>query len=204
MRIHVLVEGLSEENLIVPLCRRLLPGHALSVIVHQGKGKLSTAVHPQRRGLLDQLVPKLRAYGRTLDSGTDRVLVLVDADADDCGELKGRLESALAGVDPQPTVLFRIAVEETEAFYLGDARAIKTAFPQANLAPLGDYVQDSVCGTWEVFQRLIGAESEDKPAWATQMGPRLSIRARGGAANRSPSFHQLRRGLLHLAGETDA
>lgn len=38
-------------------------------------------------------------------------------------------------------VLFRIAVEETEAFYLGDQPAIRKAFPKAKLRRMKSYVQ---------------------------------------------------------------
>lgn len=203
MRIHILVEGPSDRALIDTLFPRLLGAHVANVIVHQGKGKLRPRANPRHRGLLDQLTAKLRAYGRALNPETDRVLVLVDADERDCRELKRQLKRVLARIDPQPTVLFRIAVEETEAFYLGDARAIRRAFPQANLARMQGYVQDSVCGSAELFQAVVGAPSEDKVTWAERMGPELSIRATGRLANRSPSFHQLRRGLRQLAGEAD-
>lgn len=59
-------------------------------------------------------------------------------------------------------MLFRIAIEETEAFYLGDPEAIRKAFPTAKTAKIKAYVQDSICGTAELFQEVIGASSEDK------------------------------------------
>jgi hypothetical protein len=201
VRIFVLVEGPSETALLEALLPRLLPGHAFRVIEHQGKGKLRKKAKPLQRGLLDQLQPKLRAYGRSLNPETDRVLVLVDADEEDCAVLKGRLTRALARINPRPTVLFRIAIEETEAFYLGDPVAIRAAFPSANLTRLSAYRQDSVCGTWELFREVIGAENEDKVVWAENMGPHLSLDRTGRRANRSPSFHSFRSGCLQLAGE---
>jgi hypothetical protein len=150
---------------------------------------------------LDRLPATLRAYGRALNPAAERVLVLVDLDADRCMDLKGRMTALLDLCDPAPAVLFRIAIEETEAFYLGDPAAIRRAFPQARLNKMRDYVQDNVCGTWELFRDVIGAQSEDKVEWAARMGEQLGTDWRGTQANRSPSFRQFCIALRKLAGE---
>jgi hypothetical protein len=205
MRLHVLVEGESEEALLNGWLPRFLPSHLFKIYKHRGKGRLprdpARDLSIRREGLLDQLPAKLRAYGRSLDPATDRLLVLVDADDDPCSELKQRLLETLEGCDPPPVVLFRLAIEETEAFYLGDPQAIRRAFPQAKLQRLRSYVQDSVCGTWELFQAVIGDPVVDKKDWAERMAPQLGTAWQGNDANRSPSFRQLCRGLLTLAGE---
>jgi hypothetical protein len=206
MRLHVLVEGDSEEALMRGWLPRFLPpAHKFVVIRHRGKGKLSRdplqVPDIRREGLLDQLPAKLRAYGKSLNPATDRVLVLVDADDDHCRELKQRMLAALEQCNPRPIVLFRIAIEETEAFYLGDPTAIRRAFPQARIQRMRSYVQDSVCETWELFQRVIGSVVEDKVGWAELMAPHLGTDWRGRNANRSPSFRQFCLGLLRLAGE---
>jgi hypothetical protein len=206
MRLHILVEGPAEEALLRSWLPRFLPpGHDFRLIPHRGKGRLSRDPHQvpdfRRQGLLDQLPAKLRAYGRVLDPRTDRLLVLVDADSDDCRELKGRLLEALASCDPQPYVLFRLAIEETEAFYLGDPGSIRKAFPSAKLGKIKNYVPDSVCGAWELFGEVIAAAGEDKVSWAESMAPHLGTAWKGNGANRSPSFQQLCQGLLRLSGE---
>jgi hypothetical protein len=127
--------------------------------------------------------------------------VLVDLDDDDCLHLKRRLVTLLDHCDPKPYVLFRIAIEETESFYLGDPEAIQAAFPQAKIRRMKDYVQDSICGTWELFQRVVDAKSEDKVDWAERMGRHLGTEWSGRGANRSPSFQQLCKGLLKAVGE---
>ena len=199
MRVRVLVEGPSEEAFFSGWLRRYMPGHYFQVIPHQGKGKMPSpptrSVDARRQGLLDQLPAKLRAYGRSLNPDTDRVLVVVDADEDNCVELKNRLLKALQSCDRRPEVLFRIAVEETEAFYLGDFTAIKKAYPGANRM---QYDQDSICGTWEIFQKTIGARSESKVFWGRQMGQFLAVDPR---RNRSPSFKQLCSAIKRLCGE---
>ncbi len=196
------MEGLSEADLLRGWLQRFLPRHSFKVIHHEGKGRVPKdpvqPPDPKRRGLLDQLPAKLRAYGEALDAATDRVLVLVDADEDDCVELKARMVSLLDVCPNQPVALFRIAIEETEAFYLGDQTALRKAFPQAKLYKLKSYEQDSVCGTWEVFMEVIGATREDKRAWAEQMAPHLGT---DWQENRSPSFRSFCTALLRLAGE---
>ncbi len=205
MRLHILVEGPSEVALLSRWFPRLLPQHALTIIQHRGKGRLpgqpEAKPRPRREGLLDQLPAKLRAYGRALDPTTDRVLVLVDVDDESCLDLKRRLLAILDTCNPKPVVLFRIAIEETEAFYLGDPSAIRRAFPQAKLRKIENYIQDSICGTWELFQEVIGTSIEDKPGWAEKMGLHLGTEWKGRDANKSSSFRQFCRGILQLAGE---
>jgi hypothetical protein len=200
------VEGPSEEAFLKGWLPRFLPSaHTFKIIPHRGKGKLSgdpsRKPDPKRQGLLDQLPAKLRAYGKALRPDTDRVVILVDLDDDACHALKKRLVTLLKFCEPRPIVLFRIAIEEVEAFYLGDRNAIKVAFPRARLHKMKSYVQDSICGTWELFQMVIGAQSEDKVAWAESMGRYLTVNWKGPRANLSPSFQQFCTGLLRHAGE---
>jgi hypothetical protein len=150
---------------------------------------------------LDLLPATLRAYGRSLNPEVDRVLVLIDVDGDDCQALKARLLAIQGATTPWPFVLFSLAIEEAEAFYLGDIEAIRKAFPAAMPRKMKDYVQDSICGTWEVFRDVIGADSENKPEWARRIAPHLGIEWKGADANLSASFCYLCRALLTLAGK---
>lgn len=175
-----MVEGRSEEALLKAWLRRARPNHEYSFILHQGKSDL-----------LAQLPAKLRAYSRTLDPSADRLLVLVDADQDDCRALKARIREQHLRYAPALPLLARIACEETEAFYLGDRAAIEAGYgplPPGASALLEAYVQDSPVGTAELFQRVIGAGSLNKVAWAKNMGFRLSTDP---GENRSPSFRHL-------------
>lgn len=205
MKLHVLVEGESEAQFLRGWLAGLIPAHTFQVYPHQGKGKLprvaESKIDPRREGLLDQLPAKLRAFGRALNPATDRVLVLVDLDEDDCMELKERMVVLLRQCDPAPRVLFRIAIEETEAFFLGDRKAIRAAFPRAKLAKMNHYDQDGICGTWELFQSVIDAKRPDKVEWAKSMAPHLGTTWQGKNANASPSFRQFCRGVLQLVGE---
>jgi hypothetical protein len=206
MRIHFLVEGPSEKVFLEHWLPRFLPPqHSFKIIPHRGKGKIpgdpSKKPDPKRQGLLDQLPAKLRAYGKELRPAADRILILVDLDRDDCQVLKQRMVDILDYCAPPPTVLFRIAIEETEAFYLGDKPAIRRAFPKCKLSKMDSYVQDSICNTWELFREVIGETGEDKVEWAKLIAPHLTTKWIGVQKNLSDSFGQLCQGILRLAGE---
>lgn len=200
MNIHALVEGPSERVFFELLVPRLLPGHSIKIYAHQGKGSLPSDLHarpdPKNRALLHQLPSKLRAFASSLDPDSDSILVLVDADDDDCVSLVRGISHAVEQFAPQLNVAVRIAIEETEAFYLGDQHALRAAFPDADLECARTYKQDSICGTWELFGKVIGDDGGNKVAWAEAIGARLSVVP---ARNRSPSFRALCRALRRLS-----
>jgi Domain of unknown function (DUF4276) len=200
MIIHALVEGPSEDALLVSWLPRLMKGHTIRVYPHQGKGKLPTNSSKKpdlrQRGLLDQLPAKLAAFESSGNHEEDVVLVLVDADDDDYEELIEKISSVAQKVAPNVRVLVKVAVEETEAFYLGDLRALGLAYPNADMKKARKYSPDSICGTWELFGQIIGDDGGNKVAWAEAMGPRLTVVA---SKSRSPSFQEKRRRFRHVA-----
>lgn len=198
MTIHVFVEGPSEVALIEPWSKRLLKGCPVKVHPHEGKGRLPTDIHatpdPRHRGLLDQLPAKLRAFAN--DTHIHGIVVLVDADDDDCTALRTAIEQAAQTCSPGLRVVARIAIEETEAFYLGDLRALKSAFPDADMDRARDYEPDSICGTWELLGAIVNDDSGDKVGWAERMGKTITTSPE---KSRSPSFRALIRALKRLA-----
>ena len=207
MKLHILVEGTSDKELLDRWLPRFIPQHSFNVLRHWGKGRLpqnpEQPPDPRRQGLLDQLPAKLRAFGSAFNPETDRILVLVDQDEDSCIELKQRLLRVLDSCDPKPDVLFRIATRETEAFYLGEPTAIKRAFPKARLGKLSDYHPDihPEEGTWELFCKVIGEETEDKVRWAEMMGNQLDITKPFCRKNKSLCYRHFCRAILQLVGE---
>lgn len=175
-------------------------GCEVQVHEHQGRGVLRPDAPtydpgPRSRALLDQLPAKLRAYASARDAAALLIVVLVDADADDCVALKQGIAAIVAVNAPRLRVLVRIAVRETEAFYLGDWEALRRAFPAARRRLHRKYRPDlsPENGTWELFAEVIGEpDHDDKVAWAERMGVEMSVdRAR----DRSPSFGALCEGL---------
>lgn len=192
MTIHVLVEGPSERAFLDRWAPRLLPDQQVRVHPHQGKGSLPTALDtpPDRktRGLLDQLPAKLRGLAAALDQDLDGVLVLLDADDDNVDALAGDIRAVAEHCAPRLRVSVSLAVEEMEAFYLGDLRALQHAYPVADMKSARAYVPDSICGTWELFGQIVGDGGGNKVAWAEAMGPHVTTQP---AQSRSPSFRDL-------------
>ena len=199
MKIHVLVEGKSEKELIERWGCRAFPQHTLVAHPHQGKGDLPKGPrgkpNPKRRGLLDLLPVTLRAFGESAARDDEGVLVLVDTDDERCTALKARIAAATKKLPRLPRVVFRIAVEETEAFYLGDLRGLQAAFPDADMKKAREYLPDSICGTAELFGEIVDDGGLNKVAWAEVMGEHLTTSP---ARSRSPSFKALHAGVSKL------
>lgn len=162
MRFEVLVEGQSERNVLHLILKQLLGAygvnHTWKLHKFQGKGKFpenpEKKPNPKDRTLLHNLPSLLRGYGSSLDKNS-AVIVLVDLGSENCVELKKRMVDLLDYCHPAPKVLFRIAIEELEAWYFGDRQAILETYPNANINVLNGYVQDSVCSTWELLADAI-------------------------------------------------
>ncbi|MCD6389644.1 MAG: hypothetical protein J7L69_09535, partial [Desulfobulbaceae bacterium] len=112
----------------------------------------------------------------------------------------------LNSCNPQPKTLFRIAIEEGEAWLLGDRNAVKAAYPHAKNQPLNAYVQDSICGTWEVLADVVypgGSQKlkklgwphtgQAKCEWANKIAPHFDVES-----NLSKSFQVFRDGIRNL------
>lgn len=199
MTLHILVEGPSEDAFLRFWLPRLkIADFSYRIHPHQGRGnlprRLNIKVPANQRGVLDQLPAKLRAFARSLGDH-DAVLVLIDADDSDQTNLATAIVGAATQLAPRLRFLLRFAVEETEAFYLGDLKALAAAFPHANMAEARRYRPDSIVGTWELFGRIIGDDGGNKVGWAEEMGPRLTTKP---AASRSPSFRELVHGVRAL------
>lgn len=187
MIIHVLTEGASD----VPVIRELLSRHFqlnehddFHIYPHRGRGVLPADIearpHWKHRGLLDQLPAKLRGWGRYMDVDS-LVVVLIDADDDDPVELLGGLKDMLALLSSRPpNVVFKLAVEETESWFIADPQAIRIAFPKANIGMLQWVAPDQVIGSWERMAECFGRKPEtitggDKTYWAEKISPHLNF-----------------------------
>ena len=163
--------------------------------------------NPANRFLLDNLPILLRGYGRSL-TDSSAVIVVVDADDKDCIAFKQELLGVLNACNPRPKTLFRISIEEGEAWLLGDRAAVKSAYPNAKDPVLNNYVQDSICGTWEVLADAVHsggskllkklgypAAGMTKCGWAEKIAPHMDINN-----NCSKSLQVFRDGVRNLAG----
>ena len=214
MHLEVLVEDQSGSIALESLLEKILGAngafHSWRVHPYKGIGRLPTnlrgVTNPTNRILLDQLPRILQGYGRSLlDSSA--VVVVVDLDDSDCLKFKQELLNVLKSCNPRPKTLFRIAIEETEAWLLGDNNAVKAAYPGAKSSVLSSYVQDRVCGIWEILADAVhpgGAVplkklgypevGRVKCEWAEKVAPHMDI-----YSNKSRSFQVFRDGVRNLA-----
>ena len=207
--IEVLCEGSSDVPAIKEILTRrfkLNEGEHFRIHPHRGKGKLPAPdrqLNKPARGddaLLPQLPIKLKNMGRQTQGGFEvAVVVVVDADDDDCRTLKQSLLDLYAALPTKPPrCLFRVAVEETESWFIADATAVRKAYGGASVAKLVQHDPDAVCGAWERLAECLGHEpmacrGREKTEWATAISPYLDLES-----PKSPSFAALISGLAHI------
>jgi len=214
MHFEVLVEDASGKIALKSILKKILgpngQDHTYRIISYKGIGRipknLRGTVDVQKRIFLDRLPKLLRGYGKSLRNFPAAVVVVVDLDNKNCLAFKQEMLDILKGCNPQPTTLFRIAIEEGEAWLLGDRNAICSAYPRAKKPILNTYVQDSICGTWEKLADIVysgGAKKlkllgwpyigEAKCEWAKSIAPHLDV-----DSNQSKSFQIFRDGIRNL------
>lgn len=215
MHFEILVEDESGKIVVETVVENILSSisgeHSYRVISYRGLGhiprNLSNTTDPQRRLLMEKLPRLLRGYGKSLRDFPAAVIVVVDADDRDCVAFKKEMLHVLDSCNPKPDALFRLAVEEIEAWLLGDQIAVRAAYPDARDSALNSYVQDSICGTWEKLADAIypGGSRRLKPLgypevgrvkceWAMKIAKNLDP-----DANLSRSFQVFQTGIRHLA-----
>ncbi len=201
MHIEFLLEEPSAEALLAGVLPKLLP-ESVSWKFHLFQGKPD---------LLKQLESRLKGYRAWLPE-SHRIVVLVDEDRQDCKKLKAQLEKAAknaglltkttAGAKQRFVVLNRIAVEEIEAWMIGDPAALKAAFPRlpASFASRSKYRSpDAISGgTAEALERLLQTSGYYKAGM-----PKIEVARKVGVflqpdINKSPSFQTFAQGLSRL------
>lgn len=219
MHFEVLVEDASGKAAIEILLPKIIDSKYNTFKVHAYKGigggrippGLTSSSDPSRRILLDQLPKLIRGYGKTFSSYPSNcpVVLVVICDLDDrcLSSFRRELIDCVDKCDVKPDTYFCIAIEEGEAWFLGDIDAIKSAYPKAKDAILSSYVNDSMCGTWEKLADSVSsgghkklkqlgwhAVGKEKMAWANKISPYMNVEE-----NKSPSFCYFRERLRHLS-----
>lgn len=158
MHIEFLVEDSSLEATVEILLNRLM-SEDTSDDLH------SWRVHPF--GDKPKLLTRLKAVVSGIISSrfADAIVVVIDADRDNCEELKNSLHELISSaIDPKaqqdgPTrVWIRIAVTELESWFIGDSAATRTAYPritEGDLRLSQWRKPDSVPDAWEWLERLL-------------------------------------------------
>ena len=190
--------------------------HTFRIITYKGIGHppkgLKPSSDPRKRILLDQLPRLLRGHGNTYHKGSTYfptvAIVICDLDDRYLKSFRKRLLGVLNACNPKPETRFCIAIEEGEAWFLGDIPAIKSAYPRAKERILKKYKSDSICGTWEKLADAVfpggatalkkkgwQAVGREKSAWAEKITPHMNV-----DKNTSPSFCHFRLKIRELAG----
>jgi len=218
MHFEILVEDISGKTALEIIVPKIISAedtfniHYYKGIGHIPKG-LKSASEANKRILLDQLPRLIQGYGNKLSKYTPDypavLIVICDLDNRCLSTFRRELLDIVDKCNPQPKTQFCIAIEEGEAWYLGDLAAVKAAYPRAKEKVLNSYTNDSICGTWEkladaVFSggvqnlskqggQAIGLE---KTNWANNIPPFMNV-----DNNLSPSFCYFRDKLRDLTSQ---
>ena len=169
MLIEILSEDKSGAIVVERLSERITESEGIKAQVnvhpHRGCGSLPkdmTAKPPKfANSLLDLLPSELRAYNK-IYAGKDIILIIaMDSDDKDPQALRQEIYSVASKFAPDIRSVVGISTEEIEAWVLGDKSAIIEAYPDTNKDVLDSYVQDSVCGTWEILCRAVSENAEE-------------------------------------------
>ena len=211
MHFEILVEDQSGKRALDKLLPKIIAGsHTFNIIDFRGIGHipkcLTSSTNIRTRLLLNQLPALLRAYGKRYVNCSAAVIVVCDLDNNCLKTFRQELFAVLHACNPKLDTRFCIAIEEGEAWLLGDIPAIKAAYPQARDAVLSGYINDSICGTWEILADTVfpggsralkrkggQAVGKEKSEWATKIPPLMDVEN-----NASPSFQYFRGKLRAL------
>lgn len=216
MHFEILVEDQSGKIALDILVPKII-GELHTFRVHHYKGigripkNMKVAKGAANRSLLDNLPKLLRGYGKTfsgLQNYSSAVILVCDLDDKCQKEFRTQLYKILISCNPRPKTRFCFAIEEGEAWFLGDLDAIRSTYPNAKNSILNSYENDSICGTWEKLSDAIykgGASTLTKKAWqavgvekskwARDITPHMVI-----DINQSPSFQHFKQKLQELTG----
>ncbi len=165
-----------------------------------GFTKKNTIKETKTGKLLNDLATYLRGFNRSL-SGLGKeaaIFIVLDNDERDTDGFRAELQAVAESNNISIDHVFCIAIEELEAWLLGDLDAIKSAYPSAKLQFAQTYEQDSICGTWEKLAEIVydgGLKKfkHDCPTyiekgiikceWAQNIGNYMAVEK-----NKSPSF----------------
>lgn len=206
MHFQFLIEDQSSAVLIETLMQHIsLQNEAVTFNCKSFKGlggftKKNTVKETKSGKLLNDLATYLRGFNKSLQNFPAAIIVVLDNDIRNTQDFLVELEAVAAQNMIIVDHVFCVAVEEVEAWLLGDEKAVLTAYPAAKTQVLHSYVQDSICGTWEVLADAVYPGGivrfkKDCPTfvevgkykyeWAKNIGEYMDFKR-----NQSPSFNR--------------
>lgn len=158
MHFEFLIEDLSGKKALEIMVKKIIDEtHTWKIHSYKGIGRIPPGMRevndPKKRMLLTQLPKLLNGYGKTF-AGYPKtiqaaVIVVTDIDNRVFDKYIHELKNVLEKCSKKPRTEFCLAIEEGEAWFLGDLNAIKKAYPHIKMRILSNYKNDSICGTWE-------------------------------------------------------
>ena len=156
MHFEFLLEEETAERVLDNLMPQIITGeHTYRCIRYQGK-----------KDLLKNLPSELKGYAKWIPADY-KIVVLLDRDRDDCLQLKSSLNKMAedAGLitkssvaDSTFQIVNRIAIEEIESWFFGDADAMRAAYPKLPLHFENNAayrIPDNIRNTWESMERML-------------------------------------------------
>jgi hypothetical protein len=217
MHFEILIEDQSGKKALEVMTPKIVgDNHTIKIHPYKGIGRIPRNMkdtgNAGKRMLLENLPKLLKGYGKTFASypADYPVVVILVCDLDDkcLKAFRQELFDILNQCNPKPETRFCFAIEEGEAWFLGDLNAVRTAYPRAKNNVLNAYINDSICGTWEILADAVyqggssalsvkgwQAVGTEKTKWAEKISPHMNI-----MNNTSPSFCYFRDKLSQLTG----
>lgn len=217
MHFEILVEDQSGKRMLDILIPKIVDdGHSFIVHSYKGVGRIPRDMrdtqNASKRILLENLPKLLKGHGKTQAGRPyykEVVVVLCDLDNKCLKAFLQELHAILNACRPAPKAHFCIAIEEGEAWFLGDLPAVRAAYPNADRSVLSSYQNDSICGTWEMLADAVYAGGSsalsangwqsvgaEKSKWAEAITPHMVVEH-----NLSPSFCYFRNRMQELSSE---
>lgn len=162
--IEILIEDKSGGILVEQIMNKyVMDKENIMYKIHsfKGIGKIPLKANKMSQVKSKRLLTDLPMYLKGMDTslnnmpGKKAIFVILDSDGEDCAEMKRSLVQMYQKLGIAIQVFFCIAIEEMEAWLLGDSEALLTAYPTAKRQLLQRYVQDSIIGTWEYLADVV-------------------------------------------------
>lgn len=215
MHFEILIEDKSGEEMLNRLMPKMLNSSDNTYKIHSYNGigsipkGMKTVQDPSKRALLNQLPRLLSGYGKASQNFEMTVIVICDLDDRNQTDFLKELNALLNSCNPAPNAHFCLAIEEGEAWLLGDWNAIKKAYPKAKEQIFKTYKNDCICGTWEKLADVIypggkeilikqGPQSQGlaKTEWAKNICFHMDVEN-----NKSPSFNNFKQCIQKYSGK---
>lgn len=134
MHFEILVEDQSGKKSLDILVPKIIGNeHTFKIHSYKGIGRIPKKLKPNenanKRILLDQIPRVLQGYGKAFADYDASVIIVCDLDDRCLKDFKRELIDILDSCSPKPVAKFCFAIEDGEAWFLGDVSAIKKSLP---------------------------------------------------------------------------